>query len=235
MLLQVDNITVKYGKAVAVAGVSLEVPERKVVTVIGANGAGKSTILKALSGMTSLTLGEIRFAGQRIDGLKPYEIVKLGIAHVPEGRKLFPFLPVMSNLKLGASLRKDKEGIKRDLDEVFDHFPRLRERRKQNAGTLSGGEQQMLAIGRGLMANPKLLLMDEPSLGLAPIMVAELVPVIKNINKKRVSVLLVEQNIPLALGVADRGYALQVGKVVLEGDIEEFKGREIVKSAYLGG
>ena len=235
MLLQVDNITVKYGKAIAVEGVSLEVPERKVVSIIGANGAGKSTILKALSGLTPLSCGEIRFAGQRIDGLKPYEIVKLGLAHVPEGRKLFPFLPVMSNLKLGASLRKDKGGIKKDLDEVFDHFPRLLERRNQNAGTLSGGEQQMLAIGRGLMTNPKLLLMDEPSLGLAPIMVAELIPVIKNINKKGVSVLLVEQNIPLALGVADRGYALQVGKVVLEGGIEEFKANGIVKRAYLGG
>ena len=235
MLLQVNNITVKYGKAIAVEGVSLEVAEIKVVSIIGANGAGKSTILKALSGLTSLSCGEICFGGQRIDGLKPYEIVKLGLAHVPEGRKLFPFLPVMSNLKLGASLRKDKEGIKRDLDEVFDHFPRLRERRNQNAGTLSGGEQQMLAIGRGLMANPKLLLMDEPSLGLAPIMVAQLIPVIKNINKKGVSVLLVEQNIPLALGVADRGYALQVGKVVLEGYIEEFKANGIVKRAYLGG
>ena len=235
MLLQVEHITVKYGKAIAVKEISLEVPEGKVVTIIGANGAGKSTILKALSGLTPLASGEIRFAGQRIDGLKPYEIVELGLVHVPEGRKLFPFLPVMSNLKLGASLRKDKEGIKKDLGEVFDHFPWLRERRNQNAGTLSGGEQQMLAIGRGLMANPKLLLMDEPSLGLAPIMVAQLVPVIKNINKKGVSVLLVEQNIPLALGVADRGYALQVGKVVLEGGIEEFKANGIVKRAYLGG
>ena len=235
MLLQVDNITVKYGKAIAVKGVSLEVPEDKVITIIGANGAGKSTILKTLSGLTPLTSGEIHFGGQRIDALKPYEIVELGLVHVPEGRKLFPFLSVMSNLKLGASLRKDKEGIKKDLEEVFDYFPILRERSKQNAGTLSGGEQQMLAIGRGLMANPRLLLMDEPSLGLAPILVAELVPVIKNINKKGVSVLLVEQNMSLALGVADRGYALQVGKVVLEGGIEEFKANGIVKRAYLGG
>ena len=235
MLLQVDNITVKYGKAVAVEAISLEVPENRVIGIIGANGAGKSTVMKALSGLTPLASGEIRFAGQRIDGLKPYEIVELGLAHVPEGRKLFPYLSVMTNLKLGASLRKDKEGIKKDLDEVFVHFPRLRERRSQNAGTLSGGEQQMLAIGRGLMANPKLLLMDEPSLGLAPILVAELIPVIKNINKKGVSVLLVEQNIPLAVSVADRGYALQVGKVILAGDIEEFKANEIVKKAYLGG
>jgi branched-chain amino acid transport system ATP-binding protein len=235
MLLQVERIIVKYGKAIAVEGISLKVPEGKVVTIIGANGAGKSTILRALSGLIPLAAGEVHFAGQRIDGSRPYEIVKLGLVHVPEGRKLFPFLPVMSNLKLGASLRKDKEGIKQDLGEVFDHFPILRERRKQNAGTLSGGEQQMLAIGRGLMANPKLLLMDEPSLGLAPIVVSQLVPVIKNINIKGVSVLLVEQNIPLALGVADRGYALQVGKVVLEGDIEEFKANGIVKRAYLGG
>jgi branched-chain amino acid transport system ATP-binding protein len=235
MLLQVKNITVKYGKARAVEGVSLDVPENKVVTIIGANGAGKSTILKALSGLTPLTSGEIRFAGRIITDLKPYEIVELGLAHVPEGRKLFPFLSVMSNLKLGASLRKDKKRIKKDLDEVFNHFPRLRERCTQNAGTLSGGEQQMLAIGRGLMADPKLLMMDEPSLGLAPILVSELVPVIKNIKKKGVSVLLVEQNMPLALGVADQGYALQVGKVVLEGSIEKFKANEIVKRAYLGG
>jgi branched-chain amino acid transport system ATP-binding protein len=235
MLLQVERITVKYGKAIAVEEISLKVPEGKVVTIIGANGAGKSTILKALSGLIPLASGEIHFAGQRIDGSKPYEIVKLGLVHVPEGRKLFPFLPVMSNLKLGASLRKDKDGIRKDIGEVFDHFPILRERRNQNAGTLSGGEQQMLAIGRGLMANPKLLLMDEPSLGLAPIVVSQLVPVIQNINSKGVSVLLVEQNIPLALGVADRGYALQVGKVVLEGDIEEFKANGIVKRAYLGG
>jgi branched-chain amino acid transport system ATP-binding protein len=234
MLLDIDHITVKYGKAIAVEAVSINVPEGKVVTIIGANGAGKSTILKALSGLTPLVSGKIRFDGKRIDGLKPFEIVALGLVHVPEGRKLFPYLPVMSNLKLGASLRKDKEGIQRDLEAVFDYFPRLWERRKQNAGTLSGGEQQMLAIGRGLMANPRLLLMDEPSLGLAPILVAELVPVIKNINRKGVSVLLVEQNMPLALNVADRGYALQVGKVVLEGDVETLKANEIVKQAYLG-
>jgi branched-chain amino acid transport system ATP-binding protein len=235
MLLEVDNITVKYGKAIAVEAVSIKVPEGKVVTIIGANGAGKSTILKALSGLTPLVSGKIIFDGQRIDGLKPYEIVERGLVHVPEGRKLFPYLPVMNNLKLGASLRKDKEGTKKDLEEVFNYFPRLWERRKQKAGTLSGGEQQMLAIGRGLMANPRLLLMDEPSLGLAPILVAELVPVIKNINKKGISFLLVEQNMPLALSVADWGYALQVGKVVLEGDIEEFKANGIVKRAYLGG
>jgi branched-chain amino acid transport system ATP-binding protein len=235
MLLEIDNITVKYGKAVVVEGVSLQVAENEVVGIVGANGAGKSTLLKTLSGITRPASGKIAFAGQRIDRLKPYRIVELGLVHVPEGRRLFPYLPVLTNLKLGASLRRDKEGVKRDLDEVFLHFPILMERRNQNAGTLSGGEQQMLAIGRGLMANPKLLLLDEPSLGLSPIMVAELIPVIKNINKKGVSVLLVEQNIPLALGVANRGYALQVGKIVLAGDIEKFRSAEVVMKAYLGG
>jgi len=234
LILEVDNITVKYGKALAVNKVSIKVSQGEVVTIIGANGAGKSTILRALSGLTPLVSGSIQLNGHRIDGKEIYEIVELGIVHIPEGRKLFPFLPVMRNLTLGASLRTNKQDIKRDLEEVFEYFPRLWERRNQNAGTLSGGEQQMLAIGRGLMANPKLLMMDEPSLGLAPILVSELVPVIKNINKKGVSVLLIEQNMPLALGVADRGYALQVGKVVFEGDVKAFKESDIVKQAYLG-
>lgn len=167
--------------------------------------------------------------------MAPFHIVSLGLAHIPEGRRLFPYLTVLSNLKLGASLRKDKADIKKDMDEAFEHFPILRERRNQKAGTLSGGEQQMLAIARSLMAKPKLLLMDEPSLGLAPKLVNELVPIIRNINERGVSVLLVEQNVPLALQVAERAYALQVGKVILGGDIDEFKGSEIVKRAYLGG
>ena len=235
MLLEVKHITVHYGKAMALEDVSLEVAEGSIVSIIGANGAGKSTILRVLSGLTPLTSGEIWFLNSRIDGLETTEIVKLGIAHIPEGRKLFPYLTVLTNLKLGASLRKDKAGINKDMDEVFEHFPILWDRRDQKAGTLSGGEQQMLAIGRGLMAKPKLLLMDEPSLGLAPILVDELVPVIKNINQRGVSVLLVEQNIPLALRVANRGYGLQVGRVVLEGDIDEFKSAETVRRAYLGG
>ena len=185
--------------------------------------------------LTPLTSGEIVFLDQRVDRMSPPDIVKLGIVHIPEGRRLFPYLTVLSNLKLGASLRKDKDGIKKDMDEVFEHFPILRDRRNQKAGTLSGGEQQMLAIGRGLMAKPKLLLMDEPSLGLAPILVDELVPVIKNINQRGISVLLVEQNIPLVLRVANRGYAIQVGKVVLEGEIDEFKASDVVRRAYLGG
>ena len=235
MLLEVKNITVHYGKSVALDNVSLEVAEGSVVSIIGANGAGKSTILKALSGLVPLTSGEIYFADSRIDRLTPTDIVKLGIVHIPEGRWLFPYLTVMVNLQLGASLRKDKAGINKDLEEVFERFPRLRERRKQQAGTLSGGEQQMLAIARGLMAKPRLLLMDEPSLGLAPIVVEQLGDVIKDINQEGVSVLLVEQNVPLALRVANRGYALQTGRVVLEGDINEFRSAETVKRAYLGG
>jgi branched-chain amino acid transport system ATP-binding protein len=218
----------------ALDNVSIEIEDGSVVTMIGANGAGKSTVLRALSGLVKINSGEIWFSGKRIDGTSPTNIVKMGIVHVPEGRRLFPALSVMSNLELGASLRKDKAGIKKDMNEIFEHFPRLLERRNQSAGTLSGGEQQMVAIARGLMAKPKLLLLDEPSLGLSPIMVDELVPIIKNINQTGVSVLLVEQNIGLALRVATKGYALQVGKVVMQGDIELFKSSDIVKRAYLG-
>jgi branched-chain amino acid transport system ATP-binding protein len=234
VLLEVKNITVHYGKSVALDDVSLGVAEGAVVSIIGANGAGKSTILRALSGLTPLTSGEIWFLDRRIDGMATPEIVGLGIIHIPEGRHLFPYLSVLVNLKLGASLRKDRDGINKDIDRVFERFPVLRDRRNQKAGTLSGGEQQMLAIGRGLMAQPKLLLMDEPSLGLAPLVVEHLGEVIKDINQEGVSVLLVEQNIPLALQVATRGYALQVGRVVLEGEIDEFKSTEIVRRAYLG-
>lgn len=234
MLLKINNMMVQYGKAVALHDVSLEVLEGSVVSLVGANGAGKTTTLKAISGLIPLAAGEIWFRDKKIDGMPVPDIVKMGLVHIPQGRKLFPYLSVMSNLKLGASLRNDKAGIKADMETIFQHFPRLWERRTQKAGTLSGGEQQMLAIGRGLMANPKLLLMDEPSLGLAPKMVAELVPVIKDINKRGISVLLVEQNVSLALGVASRGYALRVGKIVLEGDIEIFKTSEVIKEAYLG-
>jgi branched-chain amino acid transport system ATP-binding protein len=235
MLLEVKNITVHYGKSVALDSVSLEVAEGSVVSLIGANGAGKSTLLKALSGLVPLISGEIWFLGSRIDRIATTETVKLGIVHIPEGRRLFPYLTVLSNLKLGASLRRDRAGINDDIEKAFVRFPILRERRHQKAGTLSGGEQQMLAIARGLMAKPRLLLMDEPSLGLAPIVVEQLGDVILNINQEGVSVLLVEQNVPLALRVASRGYALQTGRVVLEGDINEFKSTETVKRAYLGG
>jgi branched-chain amino acid transport system ATP-binding protein len=234
MLLEVRNITVCYGKSIALNNVSLEVAEGSVVSIVGANGSGKSTILKALSGLVPLSTGEIWFQDRRIDGFQTMNIVKQGIVHIPEGRWLFPHLTVLVNLQLGASLRKDREEIKNDLQRIFELFPRLRERRNQKAGTLSGGEQQMVAIARGLMAKPRLLLMDEPSLGLAPIMVIHLGDVIKDINRAGVSVLLVEQNVPLALGVATRGYALQIGKVVLEGNIEKIKSSDIVKRAYLG-
>jgi branched-chain amino acid transport system ATP-binding protein len=234
MLLSVKGISVHYGKAIALNDVSLEVTEGAVVTIIGANGAGKSTFLKALSGLVPLTSGEVWFLGRRIDRMAIHEIVKCGLVHIPEGRRLFPQLSVLTNLKLGAFLRKDRAGIKKSMTEIFEHFPILWDRRNQKAGTLSGGEQQMVAIARGLMANPKLLLMDEPSLGLAPIMVNKLVPVIKDINQKGVSVLLVEQNVPLALQVADRGYALHVGRIALEGDIDKFRASEIVKRAYFG-
>lgn len=235
MLLEVENISVHYGKSMAIEDVSLEVAEESIVSIVGANGSGKSTVLRAISGLVPLTSGEIRFMGNKINGKTTTEIVAMNIVHIPEGRHLFPFLSVLNNLRLGASLRKDKAGINNDLEEVYKLFPILRDRRNQKAGTLSGGEQQMLAIARGLMAKPKLLLMDEPSIGLAPIVIEQLGEVIKDINKRGVSVLLVEQNVHLALGVASTGYALQVGRVVLRGDTATMKSSDIVKIAYLGG
>jgi branched-chain amino acid transport system ATP-binding protein len=235
MFLNIKGITVHYGKSMAIEGVSLDVTEGSVVSVIGANGAGKSTILRSLFGLVPLTSGEISFRDKELTGRSTADIVKEGIGLVPEGRQLFPYLSVESNLKLGASLIKEKIEIERNLEEVYGLFPRLEERRTQKAGTLSGGEQQMLAIGRGLMGKPRLLCMDEPSIGLSPIMVELLGKVIVDINKKGSSVLLVEQNVHLALGVANWAYALQVGKVVLDGDIETMKSSDIVKRAYLGG
>ncbi|MBN2039724.1 MAG: ABC transporter ATP-binding protein [Spirochaetes bacterium] len=234
IMLKAKNITVHYGKSVALNNVSLEVDEGSVVSIIGANGAGKSTILKVLSGLVPLTSGEIWFFDQQIDKQETIDIVKLGIVHVPEDRWLFPHLTVLVNLQLGATLQKDKIEIKKTLQKVYNRFPRLWERRNQKAGTLSGGEQQMLAIGRGLMAKPKLLLLDEPSIGLAPIIVEKLGDVIEDINKEGVSVLLVEQNVPLALRAASRGYALQIGRIVLEGNIEKIKSSDIIEKAYLG-
>jgi branched-chain amino acid transport system ATP-binding protein len=234
-LLSVKNISVHYGKAMALEGVSLDIEEGSVVSIIGANGAGKSTILRVISGLKRLTSGEIWFNEKKIDKMSIPDVVKLGIVHVPEGRKLFPYLTVMSNLKLGASLRTDRNEINRDLEDVFQRFPRLWERRNQQAGTMSGGEQQMLAIGRGLMAKPRLLMLDEPSLGLSPIMVDNVAKIVKDIRQKGVTILLVEQNIPLAVGVADTAYALQVGKVVMAGEIEKFKSADAIKQAYLGG
>jgi branched-chain amino acid transport system ATP-binding protein len=235
MLLEIKNITVYYGKSMAVEDISLGVPEGEVVSIIGANGSGKSTILRAMMGLVPISHGEIYYKGENVTGKETSDIVKKGIILVPEGRQLFPYLSVLNNLKLGASLRKDREAINATLEEVYNLFPRLKERSSQKAGTLSGGEQQMLAIGRGLMADPTLLCMDEPSLGLAPIVVEQLGKVVKDINGRGVSVLLVEQNVHMALGVAGRGYALQVGKVVMEGDIATMRSSDIVRKAYLGG
>jgi branched-chain amino acid transport system ATP-binding protein len=206
------------------------------VTLIGSNGAGKSTILRTISGLKEPTSGAIRFAEERIDGLPAQEIVKRGIAQVPEGRGVFPFLPVLTNLKMGAFLRRDKKGINDDLEEVFRHFPRLRERVKQRAGTLSGGEQQMLAIGRALMAKPRLLLLDEPSLGLSPLLVDYIGEIVENINAQaQVTTILVEQNAYMALSLAHKGYVLETGKIALEGEAHLLMDNEHVKNAYLGG
>lgn len=234
-LLETKNVSAHYGKSLAIEDVSLAVEEGDVVSIIGANGSGKSTLLRSLMGLKSLTAGEICFDGERIDGKETNEIVKKGLILVPEGRRLFPYLSVLSNLRLGASLVDDKDEIERTLEDVYRLFPRLQERKNQKAGTLSGGEQQMVAIGRGLMGRPRLLCMDEPSLGLAPIVVEAVGRAIKEINQNGVTVLLVEQNVHLALEVASSCYALQVGRVVLSGDIATMRSSDVVKRAYLGG
>ena len=235
MLLDVKGITVHYHKVAAVRDISIEVEEGGVVTLIGANGAGKSTTLRAISGLKHPTTGEIWFKDQRIDRLPPEKINKMGIAQVPEGRRVFPQMTVLENLFMGAFLRKDVDGVNRDLEGVFEHFPILKERRKQAGGTLSGGEQQMLAMGRALMSNPKLLLMDEPSLGLSPIMCAEIAKIIKDIHAEGRTIVLVEQNARLALALAQKGYVLETGNIVLHGDAKELRENEQVKKAYLGG
>jgi branched-chain amino acid transport system ATP-binding protein len=234
MLLKLNNVTVHYGTAEAVKDITIVLEEGAVVSVIGSNGAGKSTILKAISGLIPLYSGKIEFLGKEINGMPADKIVGLGIAHVPEGRDLFPYMSVMANIRLGAYLRKDKEGITAALEKVFTLFPLLKERSNQKAGSLSGGEQQMLAIGRALMAKPRLLMMDEPSLGLAPLVIDLLADVISDINKSGISVLLVEQNAGLVTQVADRGYVLEVGKVVLEGNIKELMSNQLVQRAFLG-
>ena len=213
MLLNVDNIHVHYGHVAALKGVSLTVAEGDFVTLIGSNGAGKSTILRAISGLDHPSAGEIVFKGERIENYSADKIVKMGIAHVPEGRRVFKDLTVTENLRLGAFTRDDQTGIEKDLEKVFEHFPRLLERRNQSARTMSGGEQQMVAIGRALMSNPTLLLLDEPSLGLAPVIVQEIAKILVDINKQGVSVVLVEQNAELALELAQHGYVLETGTV----------------------
>ena len=234
MLLEVRDATVHYHKVAALRGVSLDVPDGSVVTIIGANGAGKSTLLRAISGLESLSEGEIRFGGERIDGTLPEKVVALGIAQVPEGRRVFPDLTVQENLNTGAYLRRDREQVARDLNGVFEHFPRLKERRRQWAKTLSGGEQQMLAIGRALMSNPRLLLLDEPTIGLSPVLVQEMARIIREIHARGVPVVLVEQNAELALRLADYAYVLEIGSVALHGPASDLHENDHVRRAYLG-
>jgi len=234
MLLELENVAVHYHKVAALKGISLAVGESDFVTLIGSNGAGKSTTLRTISGLNKPSSGEIRFDGERIDGLPPDRIVKMGIAHVPEGRRVFKGLSVRENLLLGAFTRTDSDAITRDLENVYTHFPRLKERQDQQASTMSGGEQQMVAIGRALMSDPKLLLLDEPSLGLAPVIVQEIVHILMEINKRGVSIVLVEQNAELALEMARHGYVLETGTIALEGEASGLMDNEHVRRAYLG-
>ena len=235
MLLKMQNATVHYHKVAALKGLDVNVPSGSIVTIIGANGAGKTTTLRAISGLVKLSGGEIWFDDERIDHLPPERIVARGISHVPEGRRVFPDLTVEENLRTGAFLRKDGVEVERDLILIYERFPRLGERRGQWARTMSGGEQQMLAIGRALMAKPRLLLLDEPSMGLAPVIVQEIAGIIEEISEQGVTVILVEQNAELALLLADYAYVLETGALVLEGPAGDLHENEHVKKAYLGG
>lgn len=233
-VLEVEEVKSAYGKVMALFGVSLAVREKEMVALIGANGAGKSTTLRSIIGLISPISGQIRFMGKRIDRLPSRAIVKMGIALCPEGRKLWPEMTLKENLELGAFSRSDREGIRRDLERIFDYFPILRERQDQMAGSLSGGEQQMAAIGRALMGNPKLLMLDEPSLGLSPIVVEKMSEMICQIHQAGTTVLLVEQNAFLALQMSNRSYVLEVGRVTLSGDSREMMENDHVRKAYLG-
>ena len=234
-LLHLDDVHVYYGAIHALKGVTIDVEPGQIVTLVGANGAGKSTTLRAISGLLKPSQGAIRFQGKSLAGCPPHDIVRLGISHVPEGRIVFANLSVEDNLELGAYLRKDRAGIAEDRKKIYAVFPRLEERRRQASGTLSGGEQQMLAIGRALMARPKLLLMDEPSLGLAPLLVREIFRVIREIREQGMTIVLVEQNARMALSVADRGYVLETGAVRLSDRADALLRNPEVQAAYLGG
>ena len=233
-MLEVKDLHVSYGGIRALRGVNLEVPDGKIVTLIGANGAGKSTLLRTISGLVKSESGSITYDGKELLGMPINKILELGIAQVPEGRRVFTNLSVLENLKIGAYLRKDKAGIQKDIEWVYELFPRLQERSWQMAGTLSGGEQQMLAVGRALMSRPKLMMMDEPSLGLAPLVVKGIFEIIREINRQGVTVLLIEQNANMALKTADLAYVLETGEITLHGTGAELLVNEAVKRAYLG-
>jgi len=233
-MLLVENINVYYGAIHALKGVSVEVKEGEIVTLIGANGAGKSTTLRTISGMLKPKTGKILFEGQDIAGMAAQNIVKLGISQVPEGRRIFANMSVMENLELGAYIRNDSKEIKEDLEKIFKRFPRLAERKTQMAGTLSGGEQQMLAMGRAMMSRPRILLLDEPSMGLAPLLVKEIFSIIQDINATGTTILLVEQNAHMALSIAHKAYVLETGRISLSGTAQELAASEEVRKAYLG-
>jgi branched-chain amino acid transport system ATP-binding protein len=235
MFLEVNNLSVNYGKAEVLKEIYLKVDQKEIVTIIGANGAGKTTMLRAISGLKAIASGTISFMDKKISGLKAHEIVKLGISHVPEGRRVLAPLSVMDNLVIGAYLTKDKKEVAKDFENIFEHFPILKERKEQLAGSLSGGEQQMLAIARALLNRPRLIMMDEPSMGLAPIMVEEVGKIIVDINEDAISIVLVEQNARMALRLARRAYVLEAGRCVLEGDARDLNEDVRVKNAYLGG
>jgi branched-chain amino acid transport system ATP-binding protein len=234
-MLTVEDINVYYGAIHAIKGISLDVPDGEIVALIGSNGAGKSTTLRTISGLMKPKTGKIMYEGQDIAGMAAHKIVGMGLCQVPEGRHVFANMTVLENLELGAYLRSDKDGIAADMKDVFEKFPRLLERKNQLSGTLSGGEQQMLAMGRALMSRPKLLLLDEPSMGLAPLLVKEIFNIIKEINAGGTTVLLVEQNANMALSIADKAYVLETGRITLSGTAKELASSEAVRKAYLGG
>ena len=234
-MLEVKDLNVYYGAIHAIKNISFEVNEGEIITLIGANGAGKTTTLHAVSGLLKPKSGSIHFCGKEITHTDAYKIPKLGLAQVPEGRRVFANMTVIENLEMGAYIRNGKENLNEEYERIFERLPRLKERRKQAAGTLSGGEQQMLAIGRALMSKPKMLLLDEPSMGLSPILVQEIFSIIQDVNKTGVTVLLVEQNAKMALNIANRAYVLETGQVVMSGDAKELSNNEQVRKAYLGG
>jgi ABC-type branched-chain amino acid transport systems, ATPase component len=233
-MLKVENLVVSYGGIEALKGISLEVPDGKIVTLIGANGAGKSTLLRSIIGLVKVTSGEITYNEQKINGLNSQKIVQTGITLVPEGRRVFPNLSVLENLKIGAYMRNDNDEIEKDINWVYELFPRLKERSWQMAGTLSGGEQQMLAVGRALMCRPKLMMMDEPSLGLAPLIIKDIFRIIREINKQGMTILLIEQNANMALKIADKAYVLETGNITMHGTGSELLENPEVAAAYLG-